>query len=212
MSTVYIVGEIGSCHNGKLDYCKEAIRIAKDIGMDCLKFQLFEEEYAKNGNVSLPRHYWPELVAYAGDKKQPITASAFDLGAIKILNATPNLPFIKFAYSQRFQYSWFLECEHPVMVSCDVLSVDRMPPKAKKLYCISEYPVRYEIAFDGLFPRFDGFSDHTLGWRQTRKAVDMGAQIIEKHFTLNHNDIVCPDSTFALKPEEFDAMVTELRR
>jgi sialic acid synthase SpsE len=78
-------------------------------------------------------------------------------------------------------------------------------------YCIPEYPVRYQVDFEGLFPMFDGLSDHTLGFRQTIRAAEMGAQFIEKHFQGNW-DSSCPDGCFALKPAQLDEMVKQLKR
>ena len=70
-------------------------------------------------------------------------------------------------------------------------------PSTKIFFCLFlDYPVHFEPNFDHLFPRFKGFSDHTLGYAQTIRAIEAGAQIIEKHFTLDHKDIECPDFLF----------------
>jgi len=57
----------------------------------------------------------------------------------------------------------------------------------KYLYCVAKYPTEYKDL--NLPKKFEygwhGFSDHTLGIEASLVAVARGAQIIEKHFTLN---------------------------
>jgi N,N'-diacetyllegionaminate synthase len=55
-----------------------------------------------------------------------------------------------------------------------------------------------------------GYSDHTLGIEVPVAAVAMGAQIIEKHFTLNRNS-PGPDHKASLEPSELKAMVCAIR-
>ena len=63
------------------------------------------------------------------------------------------------------------------------------------LHCVSEYPTQYPnvnlntIAYlKKHYPQFTiGYSDHTIGIATPIAAVAMGAQIIEKHITLDRN-------------------------
>lgn len=55
-----------------------------------------------------------------------------------------------------------------------------------------------------------GYSDHTSGIEISVAAVAMGAQVIEKHFTLN-KAMEGPDHKASLEPEEFRAMVQAIR-
>lgn len=194
---------------GKLSYAKEAIDRAADVGIHVIKFQLFKNPVNyTGGNVELPREWWAELVAYAYGKIQ-ITASVFDSESLSyLLSFKP--PFVKLAYSKKMESEWaerILSSGTRCIISCDPLHDRQMDPRVSRLYCIPEYPVRYEVAFDGLFPRFQGFSDHTLGTRQTLRALEAGANIIEKHMTLDHHDIICPDAGFALLPHEFKSII-----
>jgi sialic acid synthase SpsE len=87
--------------------------------------------------------------------------------------------------------------------------MNQPPEYVQRLYCIAEYPVKYRIDFDGIFKRFDGFSDHTLGISQSIEAVNRGARIIEKHFRLDNKkcDHV-PDGMFAIKPYLLEKLCT----
>ena len=61
------------------------------------------------------------------------------------------------------------------------------------------------------FPRHKiGFSDHSLGIACPLGAVALGANIIEKHFTLNKN-LAGPDHKASLEPNELKAMVRGIR-
>lgn len=55
-----------------------------------------------------------------------------------------------------------------------------------------------------------GYSDHTKGIEVPIAAVAMGAEIIEKHFTLDRS-LPGPDHKASLEPDELKAMVTAIR-
>lgn len=55
-----------------------------------------------------------------------------------------------------------------------------------------------------------GLSDHSLGSLGAVTAVAMGASIIEKHFCLDRR-LKNPDSTFSMEPQEYAAMVRDIR-
>ena len=56
-----------------------------------------------------------------------------------------------------------------------------------------------------------GYSDHTLGIEIPIAAVALGAEVIEKHFTLDKN-MEGPDHKASLEPKEFQAMVEAIRK
>lgn len=55
-----------------------------------------------------------------------------------------------------------------------------------------------------------GLSDHTLGIGASIAAVSLGAQVIEKHFTLSRN-IKTADNFFSIEPEELKNLVQNIR-
>ena len=55
-----------------------------------------------------------------------------------------------------------------------------------------------------------GYSDHTLGIEVSTAAVAMGAEVIEKHFTLD-KILPGPDHKASLDPQELTAMVNAIR-
>ena len=85
------------------------------------------------------------------------------------------------------------------------------------LHCTTEYPAPFESvnlrAMNTLREKFEtevGYSDHTVGFEAAVAAVVLGATVIEKHFTLNHN-MEGPDHKASLEPEEFEVMVNNIR-
>ena len=85
------------------------------------------------------------------------------------------------------------------------------------LHCISSYPTPIDQAnirqIQNLAKRFNvisGLSDHTLGTTASIAAVAQGANLIEKHFTLNRNDIG-PDSEFSLEPDDLKKLCIEAK-
>tara|TARA_Y100000816_G_scaffold292343_1_gene287104 strand:- start:2408 stop:3412 length:1005 start_codon:yes stop_codon:yes gene_type:complete len=83
------------------------------------------------------------------------------------------------------------------------------------LHCISDYPLNPNNAainnIKVLKNKFDkykvGFSDHSLGFELAIIAITLGAEIIEKHFTLNRNDKNSAEHHFSMEPKEFESLV-----
>ncbi|HRZ15335.1 MAG TPA: N-acetylneuraminate synthase family protein [Candidatus Omnitrophota bacterium] len=214
---VKIIADPGSCHMGRIDYAFELIETAAHAGCDAIKFQLFKAQNVGAGNIQLPREWWPDLCARARSLGIEISASAFDWDAVRLL-IDSGAPWIKFSYSCRMSPNVQEAAKQiPVIVSCGPMDVAKLIYSGGSnwttLFCVPEYPVLYDIDFSSIFHLFpfDGFSDHTLGFGQTIGAVRAGAQVIEKHITLDHPDIDCPDHAFALHPKVLEDMVKVLR-
>lgn len=85
------------------------------------------------------------------------------------------------------------------------------------LHCTTNYPCPYEEvnlrAMQTLKTAFKcqvGYSDHTMGIEVPVAAVAMGAEIIEKHFTLDRT-MEGPDHKASLEPQELKQMVQSIR-
>ena len=86
------------------------------------------------------------------------------------------------------------------------------------LHCTTEYPAPFEdvnlSALSTLRAAFGlrvGFSDHTPGLAAPVAAVALGAQVIEKHLTLDCT-LPGPDHKASLEPADFAALVTAVRQ
>lgn len=85
------------------------------------------------------------------------------------------------------------------------------------LHCNTEYPTPFEDvnlkAMNAIEKEFGvkvGYSDHTLGIEVPIAAVALGADVIEKHFTLDRN-MEGPDHKASLEPDELIEMVKAIR-
>ena len=85
------------------------------------------------------------------------------------------------------------------------------------LHCNTEYPTPYKdvnlkamITIKKAFNIKVGYSDHTHGIEIPIASVAMGAEIIEKHFTIDKK-LEGPDHKASLEPEELKAMVDAIR-
>jgi len=85
------------------------------------------------------------------------------------------------------------------------------------LHCVTEYPAPYaEVnlrAMNTLRVAFGlpvGYSDHTPGIEIPIAAAALGAEVIEKHFTIDRS-LPGPDHAASLEPDELEKMVTAIR-
>jgi len=85
------------------------------------------------------------------------------------------------------------------------------------LHCNTEYPTPMQdvnlLAMNTIGKEFNvkvGYSDHTPGIEVAIAAVALGAEVIEKHFTLDKN-MEGPDHKASLNPEELRQLVTSIR-
>lgn len=90
-------------------------------------------------------------------------------------------------------------------------------PEVSIMHCVSHYPAAPRdcnlAAMDTIaraFGRRVGWSDHSEGSAISFAAVARGAQIIEKHITLNHN-LPGPDHRASMEAEDFTRFVQGIR-
>ena len=89
---------------------------------------------------------------------------------------------------------------HAAVLQCT--SAYPTPPERVGLNLIGELRERYRKPV--------GFSDHSLGPYAAFAAVGLGAEIVEKHFTLSR-EMYGPDAALALEPDELAELVDGIR-
>ena len=117
----------------------------------------------------------------------------------------------------------------PLIVSTGMATLDEVRPAVETirqagspplalLHCVSSYPaqpadvnLRAMATLREAFAVPVGFSDHTAGTDIALAAVALGANILEKHLTLDRT-LPGPDHLASLEPDEWIAMVVALRR
>jgi N,N'-diacetyllegionaminate synthase len=85
------------------------------------------------------------------------------------------------------------------------------------LHCNTEYPTPFSdvnlLAMRSIQAAFAvkvGYSDHTKGIEVAIAAVALGAEVIEKHITLDRN-MAGPDHLASIEPHELKQMVSSIR-
>lgn len=120
------------------------------------------------------------------------------------------------------------ECRLPVILSTGMSTLEQVKvayqtlldagaPEVALLHCTTNYPcpmeevnLRAMLTLKESFGCAVGYSDHTMGIEVPVAAVALGAQIIEKHFTLSR-ELPGPDHKASLEPSELKAMVQAVR-
>ena len=103
---------------------------------------------------------------------------------------------------------WFVAIGNPVLFS----------PIVVLLHCVTEYPTPMdEVNLNAMLTLREafgvpvGYSDHTGGIEVcVAAATALGAQVLEKHFTLDRN-MEGPDHQASLEPNELKEMITACR-
>jgi len=237
---VFIIAEVGSNHDGKLEQAKELITLAKECGADAVKFQSFTADRLvspKYGNIyqafkeaELPAQWHEELVRFAEDHGIVFLSTPFDeesadflegLGLTAFKTASgdiTNYPLLKHvaAFGKLILLSTGManlsEVEEAIKIIYDEGNNDII-----LLHCVSNYPPRMEdanikamVTMQRAFQLPVGYSDHSPGMTIPLGAVALGACMIEKHIAINKT-LPGPDHPYAIEADEFREMVQQIR-
>lgn len=219
----FVIAEIGSNHNGRLDKACWLIREAAHAGASAAKFQLWvaeditpPENWPLARKFELPPEWLPKLKEECDTCGIEFMCTPFSVDAVEIL--TPLVQRWKIAsydVGKSEMVRAITETGKHVIVSDgrSPWNLIRLAlPDASILHCVSQYPAPVSGILSNLDFKhaFSGFSDHTLSTVLPAAAVSMGATIIEKHLTLQRPDDG-PDHGHSLVPLEFERMVCNIR-
>ena len=213
----FIIAEAGVNHGGDIGIAMYLIIAAKESGADAVKFQLFRDR-PEIEHLRLSEAQIKELADYCGQVGIEFMCTPFYVEAVAFLD-----PLVK---RHKIASGWMrdtrifdaaLATGKPVTASMGMTIVGQNPyrhnPNVSFLHCVSLYPCPDEHA--GLSNLntwwITGYSDHTVGTVACVAAAARGAQIIEKHLTLDKT-APGPDHSCSAEPEEFAAMVRDIRR
>ena len=210
------IAEIGMNHNGNFGLFFELIKQAADADADFAKFQLGW----RDGKGEINQLSDKEIILinkcceYHNIKPlfSIITPKAFklidkyELDAYKIASRT--------VIEHPDMVKKILKKNKPTFISLGM--TDESEPFGRNenihyLWCKSEYPA-YPWDLNGFPKEFSsettsGYSDHTVGIEISLLAISRGAEIIEKHFSLDKSDVTIRDHALSATPEEFRQLV-----
>lgn len=237
----FIIAEIGNNHEGDYNVALELVDAAAEAGVDAVKFQLVKPEYVAGGDRDrylryekflLSEEEFRNIAEYCSAKGVIFFATPFDFQGATFLNEIQ--PLFKIASSDN-NFVRFIqhvaEFAKPIVISTGLIGIDELSAviaEIKKfnasaeialLHCVSSYPVPPEQAnlkairrLSETFPDLViGYSDHTIGVDASVASVALGAKIIEKHFTLDHNFSDFRDHQLSADPAEMRLLVARVR-
>jgi len=184
------------------------------------KFQLKEQEFIK-------------LAQYAKKKKLKFISTPFDIRSAIFLNRIVDCFKISSGDNNYFQLiKKVLSFKKHTIISTGLLSFNEIKKlvafikknkfplsKLSLLHCVSAYPVKDDeanlnsISFLKKKLKISiGYSDHTIGIEASMTATCLGAEIIEKHFTIDNNFSDFRDHKLSSDPEEMKKIVNLVRK
>lgn len=173
-----------------------------------------------------------ELKTYADKKNIEFLSTAFDIESVHFLNKLnlkrfkipsgeiTNLPYLRLIGSLK----------KPIILSTGMSNLIEIRQALNELYsrgsmkedisilhCTTQYPAPYKDinlrAMETLKREFNtkiGYSDHSEGIEVSLAAVALGAQIIEKHITIDKN-LDGPDHKASIEPNQLQNLVKSIR-
>lgn len=181
--------------------------------------------------LEFSKEKWAELTEYAKKLNILLFATAFDVEAVNFLEQF-DLPAYKVASGLLRDIPLIQRVSSlgkPVVISTGGATwedIDRVYKVMKRsrtefcfLHCTMEYPCAPENVnlrvIPAMMERYPdiiiGFSDHTVGTWAMQAAYRYGAQVFEKHFTVN-KALPGPDHSLSIEPHELQELIHCLER
>lgn len=170
---------------------------------------------------------WAELMAYAWELEIDFFASPWDIPSARVLKDL-DVPVFKIASASLTELAMLREIagyNRPVILSTGMSTLEEIDAAVAALsgadvyllQCTSAYPAEFSTvnlrAMDTLRQRYGltvGLSGHHRGIAVDAAAVALGAQIIERHFTLDRT-WKGSDHAASLEPPGLSRLVRDLR-
>jgi len=178
--------------------------------------------------LELKNSEFKKLLKYCKKRKIIFLSTAKDLNSAKFLNNL-NVRAHKVGSGDIINHEllkYLGSKKKPIIISTGMANLNEISDvfrfiKNKKyvhlLHCVSLYPTPLNLANLNTIPFLKknfkvscGFSDHTIGYEASIAAVSLGANIVEKHITLDKK-MLGPDHKTSLEPLEFKQMVKSIR-
>lgn len=193
-----------------------------------------ESQFEMLKKLELNEDAFRDLAAYAKSKRIGFLSTPFDIESARFL-ATLGVTAFKVSSGDLTNIPFLRELATmglPIILSSGMATLGEVEEaveacekagapidKLTLLHCTTEYPapaeeinLRAMQTIAAAFPGATfGYSDHSEGIEIPIAAVALGAQVIEKHFTLDRS-MEGPDHKASLEPDELTAMVRAIRR
>jgi len=232
----FIVAEAGINACGSLEVAKQQIDLACACGCDAVKFQIYDTDRLYDGDRTA-KSYKDSQRGWFSHKNFRILAdysaiewfaSPFDEEAVALLE---DIGVKRYKVASRSVIDHKLleslaKTNKPVLLSTGKHDINAVKAALNILsnnqvtlvYCVTDYPTKViDLNFGrmtkmaSIFKLPFGFSDHTTGIWASLEAVRLGAEMIEKHFTISRNIEGC-DQICSVEPIEMKLLVKSIRQ
>tara|TARA_X000000950_G_scaffold285861_1_gene392961 strand:+ start:723 stop:1742 length:1020 start_codon:yes stop_codon:yes gene_type:complete len=187
-------------------------------------------EMIKKLELSLNDHF--VLKDYCKEKEISFLSTPYDLESARFLHEEINVEMFKTASADLVDiplHDYIASSGKPALVSVGMANLGEIENTLSiynsknhhnivLLHCVSNYPCADESlnmqVLKTLRQAFQlpvGYSDHSVGNEASILAIALGAQVVEKHFTLDKK-LDGPDHLASSSPEEFKSLVDAVRR
>jgi len=201
-SKPYIIAEVNTSHNGKMDVAKEMINSARDAGCDCVKFQSFSPEsinsksfYMENpmakrffDRFSFSEESQIELAEHCRAQGIDFASTPYSKYEVDFLLEKCNVPFIKVASMEINNYmylEYIANTGAPIVLStgmADMCEVEKAVEIVKKsgnknlclLHCISIYPPEIStIRLKNIVGLKEKYPEYPIGFSDHSLGIEM---------------------------------------
>ena len=234
----FFIAEAGLNHNGDIEIAKKMIDEAIASGADAIKFQTYKsEEFLTESseyfdffkNVELSFEEFKELNNYAKNKSFTFFSAPFDISSANFLHEI-DVPCFKIASSDLTNMPLIrhiASMKKPMIISTGIGTIEEIEDAVNwckdegnnelaLLHCVANYPAQpNEVNMNAMldmqkkfaFPI--GYSDNGESLLVDLVAAALGAQIIEKHFTLS-KEMPGPDHAFSIEPNDLKSLISQI--
>jgi sialic acid synthase SpsE len=213
----WIIAELGINHDGNPDTAVALVNAAAEAGADAVKLQVFEPSQFISrqspyidifNNATIDKPTIEQLIAAAAEANICLFPTVFDEGSADLC-ASLSVPAMKIASGDLTHIPLIRHVANiglPMLLSTGggkmgeiataLDAIYDVSPQAEVglFHCVSNYPTNPEDAnlacirtMRDAFNVPVGFSDHSTGSDLPITAVALGADMIEKHFTLDRS-------------------------
>jgi len=234
----YVIAEGGLNHNGDINIAKKLIDSAKECGANAIKFQTYKTEnfvretnqyFDVFKNAELNFEQFKELKNYSKSIGLTFFSTPFDIESAEFLNQL-EIPCFKIASSDLTNLpliTKIAKMQKPMIISSGLSTMNEINDAVNcclfegnnqiaLLHCVANYPAQpNEVNMNVIntlkktfgFPI--GYSDNGESSLVDIVAVSMGANIIEKHFTLDKK-MSGPDHSFSIDPNGLKSLISQI--
>lgn len=238
---VFVIAEAGVAHFGSMDKAYALVDMAKKAGADAVKFQIFDtdelispvskEWQDRLRPRELPYESFAEIKRHCDNTDIMFLATAHDEKSLEFLESL-DVPAYKIGSGEVKNWPFFRKIalkNKPIIFSTGMFSETEINDALSTiqacgnkdiaiLHCVTSYPTDPENVnllsipyIDNTFDVVTGYSDHTAGFHFPLAAVSLGAQVVEKHISLDFNIPNAQDWKVSCDSESLVEMIRQIR-